>query len=101
LLTSVGLLALLPYVLKRGWKHRSGNLAVDSGYASVMAAVEAFDTSPVEKEPESLSVPVRDLEELLGQMFSLRMTVSDATAEIQDTRDELDRGSKSSVEGVA
>jgi hypothetical protein len=100
LLTSVGLLALLPYVLKRGWKRHSGSFAVDSGYASVMAAVEAFEASP-KQEREAVSVPLRDIEELLAQMFSLRMTVSDATAEIQDTCDELDRGSKGGVEGVA
>lgn len=81
-------------MLKQGWKRHSGSLAVDSGYASVMAAVEAFEASPRPEEPESLSVQVRDLEELLAQMFSLRMTVSDATAELQDTRDELDRDTK-------
>jgi hypothetical protein len=86
LLTSVGLLALLPYVLKQGWRQRSGDLAVDSGFASVMAAVDAFGSSPEEARPQA-SVAAEDLEELLAHLFSLRMTVSDATAELQEARE--------------
>jgi hypothetical protein len=89
LLTSVGLLALLPYVLKQGWRFRTGNLAVDSGYASVLAAVDAFD-APLAKEPSPPGALTEDLEELLAHLFSLRMTVSEVTAEVQETRDALD-----------
>lgn len=86
LLTSAGLLSLLPYVLKRGWRQRTGDLAVDSGYASVLAAVDAFEGAPA---APSRSVPEEDLEELLAHLFSLRMTVSEATAEIVDAREAL------------
>ena len=89
MLTSVGLLALLPYVLKRGWRFRTGDLAVDSGYASVLAAVDAFDASSL-RTPSPPGAPPEDLEELLAHLFSLRMTVSEVTAEVQETREALD-----------
>jgi hypothetical protein len=89
LLTSVGLLALLPYVLKQGWRFRTGDLAVDSGYAAVMAAVDAFDASPA-KTPSLPGTPPGGLEELLAHLFSLRMTVSEVTAEVLEARETLD-----------
>jgi hypothetical protein len=85
LLTSVGLLALLPYVLKRGWRQRTGNLAVDSGYGSVLAAIDAFEGSPGDA-----SFGEEDIEELLAHLFTLRMTVSEVTAEVRDARDLLE-----------
>jgi hypothetical protein len=87
LLTSVGLLALLPYVLKRGWRQQTGNLAVDSGYASVLAAVDAFEGS--DRTAEETSTAPEDMEELLAQLFSLRMTVSDIAADIQETHEAI------------
>jgi hypothetical protein len=89
LLTSVGLLTLLPYVLKRGWRNRSGDLTADSGYASVMAAVDAFAAPPGARRAQGASQP-GDLEELLAHLFSLRMTVSEIAAEVEETRDALD-----------
>jgi hypothetical protein len=90
LLTSAGLLALLPYVLKQGWQRRTGNLAVDSGFASVMAAVDAFEAEPGPERPATGVEP--EMEELLAQLFSLRMTVSEVTAEVEDTRVALEEG---------
>jgi len=88
LLTSVGLLALLPYVLKQGWRNRSGELAADSGYASVMAAVDAFHAEPA-RGAKLFQVSGHDIEELLAHLFSLRMTVSEAGAEVQEARDAI------------
>ena len=98
LLTSVGLLALLPYVLKRGWRGQTGNLAVDSGYASVLAAVDAFEGNSGTAEQESTAAG--GTEELLAQLFSLRMTVSDIAAEIQETHEALG-GDIRSPQGLA
>jgi hypothetical protein len=91
LLTSVGLLALLPYVLRQGWRDHTGVLAVDSGFQSVLAAVETFaETSHPEQPDDQLprdSVGVEELEELLAHLFSLRMTVGEITGELQDAHD--------------
>jgi hypothetical protein len=99
LLTSVGLLALLPYVLKRGWRAQTGDLAVDSGYVSVLAAVDAFETG-AEAAPAA-GVSQEDVEELLAQLFSLRMTVSDATAEVIEAHEVLGRTAQTLTEEVA
>jgi hypothetical protein len=75
--------------LKQGWRSRTGDLAVDSGYASVLAAVDAFEGSP-SKSPSTQDAAAENLEELLAHLFSLRMTVSEATAELQEAREALD-----------
>jgi len=94
LLTSVGLLALLPYVLRQGWRHHTGDLAADSGLQSVLAAVETFaETSRPEPPDDQLprtSVSTDELEELLAHLFSLRMTVNEITGEVQEARDSID-----------
>lgn len=87
LLTSVGLVALLPYVMRRGWSRRTGDLAVDSGYTSVLPPVDAFAERPAESL--KTGVPAEDLDELLAHLFSLRMTVSEVTAEVQDAHEAL------------
>jgi hypothetical protein len=93
LLTSVGLFALLPYVLRMSWRNRTGYLAVDSGFVSVLAAVEKFAEPPAaapasEQLPRG-SVSAEELEELMAQLFSLRMTVSDVTAEVLEAQESL------------
>lgn len=75
--------------MKQGWRTRTGDLAVDSGYASVMAAVDAFEETPP-KASAAQEMPAQNLEELLAHLFSLRMTVSEATAELQEAREALD-----------
>jgi hypothetical protein len=91
LLTSVGLLALLPYVLRQGWRNHTGQLAVDSGFHSMLAALEAFAETPrpepLDDELPRASVGAEELEELLAHLFSLRMTVSEITSEVQDAHE--------------
>jgi hypothetical protein len=91
----VGLLALLPYVLRMGWRHRTGDLAVDSGLTSVLAAVEKFAEPPApaqdapDDEARWATVEVEELEELMAHLFSVRMTVSEVTAEVLEAQDAL------------
>jgi hypothetical protein len=91
LLTSVGLLALLPYVLRQGWRTHKGRLAVDSGFHSMLAALEAFgeplEPEPLDDELPRATVGAEELEELLAHLFSLRMTVSEIAGEVQDAHE--------------
>ncbi len=79
LLTSVGLLALLAFVLRLGRRSRdSGVLQIDANLLPALAAAGAFMPAP-----EELS----GVEELMAHLFSLRMTVSEITAEVLGVQD--------------
>ncbi len=84
MLTSVGLLALLPYFLKQGWKKRN-----DAGLISAPSAAATFDRSSSQPHAGA-SVPSEDVEELMAHLFSLRMTVSELAAEVQDVHGVLE-----------
>ena len=89
LLTSVGLLALLPYLLKRGWQTSAVPADVEAPSASAPAPsplLEARTAPPA----EALAVSKGDLEELTASLFSLRMAVSDANADLEEARVMLD-----------
>jgi hypothetical protein len=94
LLTSVGLLALLPFVLRLGRRGRdTQGLQIDDAFLPALAAGEAAMRpdvevlrGPVTEEPSSVN---DDMEELMAHLFSLRMTVSELTAEVQDVHEAL------------
>ena len=88
LLTSVGLLALLPFVLRLGRRRDSEVLQIDEAFLPALAAAGAFMRpdievlrAPAPAEPSSVN---DDVEELMAHLFSLRMAVSEITAEVQD-----------------
>jgi hypothetical protein len=84
LLVSVGLLALLGLALLRVRPGLAGNPAEGDA-----AATPALDTTaPQDGQPAEAPGP--GMEELLAQLFSLRMTVSEVAAEVQEARDVLE-----------
>jgi hypothetical protein len=86
LLTTAGLLALVPYALKRDWRNRepgTGDMPDDGAPDYAVQAPKLLQARSAEtSEP--------GMEELLAQLFSLRMTVSDVAAEVQEARDVLE-----------
>jgi hypothetical protein len=89
LLTSFGLLALLPYVLKRGWRDSSAVLAL--GWQLTTAGVSAFESESGEADP-CIAVAPEDIDGLLAHLFSLRMSVSEVTAEVHEVHNALRTG---------
>ena len=89
LLTSVGLLALLPYVLKRRWRDAGVSPTAGGADTPVLATAEASPDEP--QRPESpLTVAVGEIQELLAHLFGLRMSVSELTAEVRAAHESLD-----------
>jgi hypothetical protein len=84
LLTSVGLLALLPFVLRLGRKGLHSANPLQGALMPALAAADAF------LHPEDLLASARhradgideDVEELTAHLFSLRMTVSEIAADV-------------------
>jgi hypothetical protein len=89
LLTSVGLLALLPYVLKRGWRDAGVSPTAGGADSPVLATAEASPDEPQGCD-SPLTVAAGEIQELLAHLFSLRMTVSELTAEVQAAHEALD-----------
>jgi hypothetical protein len=94
LLTSVGLLALLPFALRLVRRTRLPEAPrMDEGFLPALAAAEAFlrpEAGAVRPPaPEASSSVADDAEELMAHLFSLRMTVSEITAEVQAVQDVL------------
>jgi hypothetical protein len=85
LLTSVGLLALLPFVLRLGRKGVHAANPLQDALMPALAAAGAF------LHPEDLLASAghradgvdEDVEELMAHLFSLRMTVSEIAADVQ------------------
>lgn len=91
LLISVGMLAILPYVLKQGWRIGTGQPV---GPAPVSEARDALGTSSSQPSIEA-SGGTGGVEELMAHLFSLRMTVSEIAAEVQEAHDILEGESSS------
>jgi hypothetical protein len=107
LLTSVGLLALLPFVIRLGRRSRDRQtLQLDPGFLPALAAADALmrpdstllqsrtaaapaDVEVLNSTPEEPSSVNDDVEELMAHLFSLRMTVSEITAEVQDVHEAI------------
>jgi len=93
LLTSVGLLALTPYVVRLIGKSRSEGLQIDSSFLPALAAADALMRPDRSALAPSASLPAsgvnEDAEELTAHLFGLRMTVSEITAEVQATHEAL------------
>jgi hypothetical protein len=94
LLTSVGLLALLPFVLRLGRRSRdTQGLQIDAAFLPALAAADAVMRPDIEvlrgPAPEEPSSVNDDMEELMAHLFSLRMTLSEVTAEVQDVHEAL------------
>jgi hypothetical protein len=93
LLTSAGLLALLPFVLRLGRRHGGEIMRLDAGLLAAIAAAGAV-IRPEPKlllpaDPPEVSSVNGDMEELMAHLFALRMTVSELTAEVQAVQDVL------------
>jgi hypothetical protein len=93
LLTSVGLLALTPYVLRLIRKSGGEVLQIDNSFLPALAAAGALMRPGPSVVAPSASLPAsgvnEDAEELTAHLFGLRMTVSEITAEVQATHAEL------------
>lgn len=84
LLTSVGLLALLPFVLRLGRKGLHSANPLQGALMPALAAADAF------LHPEDLLASAghradgvdEDVEELMAHLFSLRMTVSEIASDV-------------------
>jgi len=88
LLTSAGLLALLPYMLKRGWRDAGVSPKAGGADSPVLATAEESPDEPRADSP--LTVAAGEVQELVAHLFSLRMTVSELTAEVQAAHEALD-----------
>lgn len=104
LLTSVGLLALLPYVLRRGWRGQPGATVEESGFQAGLAPSQTFlyQAVPVPEGPVEASPDLsEELEELKASLFSLRLMVGDALVEVQDASELLNgAATEFSTDGV-
>jgi hypothetical protein len=92
LLTSVGLLALLPFVLRIGRKNVGDANPLGEALLPALAATDAFMNPQIHF---AASANYRndgvneEVEELMAHLFDLRMTVSELTAEVLDVQDAL------------
>jgi hypothetical protein len=90
LLTSVGLLALSPLVLRLGRKGLQPANPLQGALMPALAATDAFlhpeehMFGPAGYRAEGVD---EDVEELMAHLFSLRMTVSEIAAEVQGVQD--------------
>lgn len=91
MLTSAGLLALLPFVAKLGREALISEDAYQTRLRPALAAANAFVHPELHFEAarSDLAEVNQDVEELLAHLFSLRMTVSEVTAEVSAVHDVL------------
>jgi hypothetical protein len=92
LLTSVGLLALLPFVLRLGRKGVQAANPLEGAIMPALAAADAF-LHPESHYPAATAHAQdgvnEDVEELMAHLFSLRMTVSEIAEEVLDVQESL------------
>ena len=100
LLTSVGLLALLPFVLRLGRRELQPANPLQGALMPALAAADAF-LHPEEHMFASAGHRAdgvnEDVEELTAHLFSLRMTVSEIAAEVQGMQDVIAGGAPDRV----
>jgi hypothetical protein len=92
LLTSAGLLALLPFVLRLGRKGLQPANTLEDALMPALAAADAFlhPEEHVFGQSRNRADGVdEDVEELRAHLFSLRMTVSEIAAEVLSVQDVL------------
>jgi hypothetical protein len=92
LLTSVGLLALLPFVLRLGRKGMEAGNPLEDALIPALAAADAF--MHPESHYQTAAVHAQegvndDVEELMSHLFSLRMTVSEIAFDVQEVQESL------------
>jgi hypothetical protein len=88
LLTLVGLLALLPFLI-RILPARAAGLSIDRLLPALAAAEAALRPPPPAYEAQPAGTLAEDVDDLMAHLFGLRLTVGDLAEELQAAREIL------------